>query len=123
MERGAELLRMGRRTPADRSGMGVRAGRTGARYGNLDAIAWFGDNSGNKKIDSGEIWRTDQANYTKRIIDNGNSLHPVGQKQPNAWNLYDMLGNAWQWTAEWYFPQYYPHREDRLEERRVGKEG
>jgi formylglycine-generating enzyme required for sulfatase activity len=89
----------------------ARAGRNGARYGNLDAIAWFGDNSGNKKIDSGEIWRTDQANYTKRIIDNGNSLHPVGQKQPNAWNLYDMLGNAWQWTGDWYSPQYYAQRE------------
>jgi formylglycine-generating enzyme required for sulfatase activity/class 3 adenylate cyclase len=89
----------------------ARAGRNGARYGNLDAIAWFGDNSGNKKIDSGQIWRTDQANYTKRIIDNGNGLHPVGQKQPNAWNLYDMLGNAWQWTADWYSPPYYAQRE------------
>jgi formylglycine-generating enzyme required for sulfatase activity/class 3 adenylate cyclase len=90
----------------------ARAGRNGARYGNLDAIAWFGDNSGNKKIDSGDIWRNDQANYTKRLIENGNGLHPVGQKQPNAWNLYDMLGNAWQWTADWYSPQYYAQREN-----------
>ncbi len=90
----------------------ARAGSADARYGNLDAIAWYGDNSGNKKIDSGEIWRTDQANYTKRLIDNGNRLHPVGQKQPNAWGLYDMLGNVWQWTADWYAPQYYAQREN-----------
>ncbi len=57
----------------------ARAGTSGARYGELDAIAWYDQNSGSK-------------------------THDVGTKQPNAWGLYDMLGNVWQWTADWYGP-------------------
>lgn len=54
-----------------------RAGTTGAYAGKLDDIAWYDANSGGE-------------------------THPVAQKQPNAWGLYDMCGNVSEWCADWF---------------------
>ena len=85
----------------------ARAGSTGARYRDLDEVAWYAGNSGRQQLDSERIWKEGDVNYGKRLNENGNGIHEVGQKPANGFGLYDVLGNVSEWVNDWYDEKYY----------------
>lgn len=47
------------------------------------------------------------ADYAWFETNSGGHPQPVGQKKPNAWGLYDICGNLWQWCNDFYGVEYY----------------